>query len=167
MPFKIGDVVVHPAYGLGAIVKIEEREFSDKGARLYYQVTLSKSTLWIPVKAAGGTGLRLATAGSELDQYRHLLKSSPVPLHQNHTQRQVDLASRLKEGSFQAMCEVVRDLTARGRGKPLGALDNATLQKTRESLFQEWATAAGVAPAEATKEVESLLRHGGSLHQGI
>jgi hypothetical protein len=31
------------------------------------------------------------------------------------------------------------------------------LQKTRESLYQEWATAAGVSKTEAIKEVESLL----------
>ncbi len=161
MQFKVGDVVVHPAQGLGTIVKIEEREFSDKGPRLYYQITLPKSTLWIPVKASEVAGLRLATGSGELDRYRDLLKSSPVPLHQNHTQRHLQLTDRLKEGSFQAMCEVVRDLTAWGRQKRLGAADNATLQKTRDSLYQEWARAAGVATTAATKEVESLLRLNG------
>ncbi len=158
MQFEVGDVIVHPAYGLGDIVKIEEREFSDKGPRLYYQVTLARSTLWIPVMAPGVTGLRLVTARGELEQYRHLLKSPALPLHQNHTQRHLELTGRLRQGSFQGMCEVVRDLTARGRHKTLGATDNATLQKTRENLYQEWATAAGIALSEATKEVNSLLR---------
>ena len=40
MQFKIGTLVVHPAYGIGHIVKIEEKQFSQKkAARLYYQAT--------------------------------------------------------------------------------------------------------------------------------
>lgn len=157
MQFKVGDRVVHPTFGLGSIVKIEEREFSEKETRLYYQVTLPRSTLWIPVTAPDLSGLRLATVHSELDQYRHLLKSPPLPLHQNHVRRQVELTSRLKQGSFRAICEVVRDLTAWSWRKPLGAADTATLQKTRESLYQEWATAQGLSVREAIKEIEALL----------
>jgi len=100
----------------------------------------------------------LVTVKSELEQYRNLLKSPPVPLHKNHHRRHLELVSRLKQGSFQVVCEVVRDLTAWGWRKPLGQTDTSTLQKTRESLYQEWATAAGVSMVEAIKEVESLLR---------
>ncbi len=157
MQFKVGDFVVHPAYGVGHIIKIEEKQFSEKGTRLYYKVTLPKRTIWIPVQAHGALGLRLVTAKSDLDQYRTLLKSRPVPLNKNHHRRHLELVSRLRQGSFQGVCEVVRDLTAWGWRKPLGPTDTATLQKTRESLFQEWATAAGVSIAEAIKEVESLL----------
>jgi RNA polymerase-interacting CarD/CdnL/TRCF family regulator len=56
------------------------------------------------------------------------------------------------------MCEVVRDLTAWGWRKPLNRTDAVTLKKTQESLYQEWATAAGVSIAEATNEVKSLLQ---------
>jgi CarD family transcriptional regulator len=157
MQFKVGDYVVHPAYGVGHIIKIEEKQFSEKGTRLYYKVTLPKRTIWIPVEAQGALGFRLVTAKTDLDQYRALLKSRPVPLNKNHHRRHLELVSRLKQGSFQVVCEVVRDLTAWGWRKPLGPTDTATLQKTRESLYQEWATAAGVSIAEAIKEVESLL----------
>lgn len=101
--------------------------------------------------------LRLATAKSDLDQYRNLLKSPPVPLEKNHHRRHLELINRLKQGSFRDVCEVVRDLTAWGRRKPLGQTDTATLQKTRESLYQEWAAAAGVSTMEAIKEIDSLL----------
>jgi len=157
MQFKVGDPVVHPAYGIGRIVEIEEKRFSEKGARLYYKVTLPKRTIWIPVEVHGAGGLRLVTAKNELDHYRNLLKSRPVPLHKNHHRRHLELVSRLKQGSFQVVCEVVRDLTAWGWQKPLGQTDSATLQKTRHSLYQEWATAAGVSTTEAIKEIDSLL----------
>ena len=158
MKFKVGDFIVHPVYGVGHLVKIEEKQFSEIGSLLYYQVTLPRSTVWIPVEAQATIGLRLVTAKSDLDYYRDLLKSRPVPLHENNKQRHLELVSRLNQGSFQVMCEVVRDLTAWGRRKPLGRTDIVTLKKAEESLYQEWATADGVSIAEAIKEVKSLLQ---------
>jgi RNA polymerase-interacting CarD/CdnL/TRCF family regulator len=157
MQFKVGDSVVHPIYGVGHIVKIEARRFSEKEARLYYEITMPNRSLWIPVDACEVVGLRLVTAKSDLDQYRNLLKDRPVPLNQNHHRRHLELVNRLRQGSFQVLCEVVRDLTAASWRRPLGRSDTATLKKTRESLCQEWATAAGVSITEAIKEIESLL----------
>jgi CarD family transcriptional regulator len=156
--FKVGDFVMHPVYGLGHLVKIEEKQFSEIRARLYYQITLPGRTIWIPVEAQATIGLRLVTARGDLDRYRELLKSRPVPLHKDHRQRHLELVSRLNQGSFRVVCEVVRDLTAWGWRKPLNRTDAVTLKKTEESLYQEWATAAGVSIAEAIKEVKSLLQ---------
>ncbi len=157
MQLKIGDLVVHPAFGIGHIVNIEEESFFEKEARLYYKVTRLKHTMWILVEAQEATGLRLVTAKSELDQYRDLLKSPPVSLEKNHQQRHLELVSRLRRGSFQGVCEVVRDLTAWSWRKPLGQTDTTTLQKTRDSLYEEWAMAAGVSITEAIKEIDALL----------
>ena len=156
--FKVGDFVVHPVYGVGHIVQIEEKQFSEKAKRLYYRVSLlPRHTIWIPVETYEVAGLRLVTAKNELDQYRDLLKSRPVTLPNKYDQRNRELLSRLNQGSFQVVCEVVRDLTAWGWRKPLGSVDIATLQKTRESLYREWAMAAGVSTTEAIKEIDTLL----------
>jgi RNA polymerase-interacting CarD/CdnL/TRCF family regulator len=157
MHFQVDDVVVHPAYGIGQIVKIEEKRFSEKQPQLYYKVTLLKRIIWIPVEAQATLGLRPVTAKNDLEQYRNLLKSLPTPLTKNHHHRHIELIKRLKQGSFQDICEIVRDLTAWSWRKPLGSTDSAMLKKTRDSLYQEWATAAGVSVTEAIKEVESLL----------
>ena len=162
MQFNVDDFVVHPIHGVGHIVEIKEKRFSEIGAeRLYYKITLPRSTIWIPVEAQATIGLRSVTAKRDLDQYRNLLKSRPVPLHNDHPQRHVELASRLKQGSFQMTCEIVRDLTAWGQRKPLkplGVTDKAILQKTRECLYQEWGMAAGMSNTEAVKEVDTLLQ---------
>jgi CarD family transcriptional regulator len=158
MQFKVGDSVVHPIYGVGHIVKIEEKRFSETEARLYYKITLPKRRLWIPIEAHETIGLRLVTAKRDLDRYRNLLQSRPVSLPKNHHKRHLELVSRLKQCSFQAVCEVVRDLTALGQGKVLGPTDKTTLQKNREILYQEWTMAADISRAEAIEEVESLLR---------
>ena len=166
MPFEIGDQVVHPVYGIGYVTRIEEKQISDEEKRLYYKVEAPKRSLWIPVETQKTMGLREVTAGRDLDRYRALLKSPPISLIKNHHRRHRDLISRLKQGSFQIICEIVRDLTAWGWRKPLGPTDQATLRKTRESLCQEWAIAAGVSKAEADKEVESLLECSQPFHRG-
>jgi len=157
MQFKIGDLVVHPTYGISDIVEIEEKMFAGQGTRLYYKFVLPRHTSWIPVEAQEASGLRLVTARSELEDYRTVLKSAAVSLGKNHPRRHLELADRLKQGSFQVMCEVVRDLTASSRQKPLGRSNAMLLQKTRGKLFQEWAASAGVSVAEVTKEINTLL----------
>ena len=157
--FNLDDFVVHPVYGVGQVVQIEERQFSEKEVRQYYKVILDKLTLWIPVDAQTLVGLRPITARSELDQYRNLLRSRPASkTYDQAPQRYIELTRRLKRGSFRLMCEVVRDLTLMGRQKPLGRSDTTILQTTRERLLQEWATTAGISIAEATKEFDTLLQ---------
>jgi CarD family transcriptional regulator len=164
MQFKIGDMVVHPAYGIGSITEIEKKRFAEQGVQRYYKIKLPRRTLWLPVETLEASGLRLITAKSELDQYRSLLQSPPIALETNHHRRHLELANRLKEGSFQVMCEVVRDLTVAGWQKPLGRSDAATLQKTRERLLQEWSASAGVSTTEASKEIDTLLRASQSVY---
>jgi RNA polymerase-interacting CarD/CdnL/TRCF family regulator len=159
MQLKIGNLVVHPAFGIGHIAAIEEKQFSKTGvAHLYYKITRLNHTMWIQVEAQETSRLRLVTTGSDLDQYRELLKSPPVSLNANQQQRQLELSSRLQEGSFQGVCEVMRDLTALNSREPLGQADTTTLQKTRTSLYDEWAVAAGMSNTEASNEVDTLLQ---------
>jgi RNA polymerase-interacting CarD/CdnL/TRCF family regulator len=158
LKLKIGDHVVHTAFGTGNVVEIEEKQFSNSEvAHLYYKVTRLKHTIWIRVEGQKTTRLRLVTSGSSLNHYRDVLKSQPATLNANSKQRQLELNSRLKEGTFQSLCEVLRDLTASKLIKPLGQADRATLQKTQASLCEEWALAAGISDIEAIKEVNALL----------
>lgn len=157
MQLKIGDLVVHPIYGISKITQIEEKSFAGQKTRLYYKFISPRRTSWIPVETHKATGLRLVTARSELEDYRTVLKSAAASMEKNHSQRHLKLTDRLKQGSFQVMCEVVRDLTAWSRQNRLARSDATLLQKTREKLFQEWAVSAGVSVAEATEEINSLL----------
>jgi len=157
MLFKAGDRVVHPAHGVGDIVRLEERRLAEEETRLYYVVVADKSTIWVPVDAHQAVGLRQLTPKRDLARYRGLLKSHPSSLEKDQHKRRLEIADRLKQGSFQAMCEVVRDLTARGWHKPLNDADTTLLQKIRLDLCREWAAADGVSVAEALREIESLL----------
>ncbi len=157
MLYNVGDRVVHPAHGVGRIVRLEARRFSEPEARLYYEITIEKGMVWVPVEPHEANGLRPLVTREDLAGYRSMLRSRPAVLNQDRRQRQSELAIRLKQGSFQTMCEVVRDLTARSWKTALGDSDLALLRRVQDNLYQEWAVAEGVSVAEATQEVQVLL----------
>jgi len=165
MPFQIDDRVVYPACGVGRIAALVTKRFFEAEARLYYEVVIQRSTVWVPVDAGATSGLRLLTSRDELARYRGVLRSCPVPLTPDPRQRRLDLLGQLRAGSLQNLCEIVRDLTARGWRKVLGEADKATLRRAREGLCQEWAAADGVSVVQATEEVDALLLEGGQAYQ--
>jgi CarD family transcriptional regulator len=159
MEFKIDELVVHPQHGVGRIVKLETRQFGSGSSHLYYEISIPDGTFWVQVEGSS-CGLRKITTKGELSKYRDLLRSRPDPLHEHHRQRQIEIFERLRQGTFQARCEVVRDLSALGWQKPLGEGNATLLRHAYQALYEEWAMADGVSLSEATREVESLLKEG-------
>jgi len=164
MQFKAGDYIVHPVYGLGQVARLEERQLAGDELRLYYVIVADKSTVWVPVNGDAATPLRQVTPKHEMDRYRGVLKSSPAPLAKEHSKRRLAVAERLRQGSFQSLCEVVRDLAARAQKKSFYDAEATLLEKIRITLCREWAAAEGLSLAEAIQEVEVLLGHQPQSH---
>jgi RNA polymerase-interacting CarD/CdnL/TRCF family regulator len=70
------------------------------------------------------------------------------------------LKDRLKEGTLTARCEVVRDLTAFGWHKPLYGPIADFQRMVLDVLCQEWAAVKGIIQAEASHEIDGLLKKG-------
>lgn len=160
MEFRSGDDVVHPNYGVGSVVRLEERRLAEEKLRRYYVVIFGRTTAWLPVKTAVASGLRPVTAPRDLDRYRRLLKGRPAELDHDYKKRRLGIHEQLMDGSFQIVCEIVRDLTALGWDRPLTGLDASLLSKVRATLCEEWAAATSQSLPEATYEVNTLLEAG-------
>ena len=118
MNFDIGDTVVHPQYGVGNVVQLEEREFERGNLRSYYEVSIpGGSTVWVPVDLPD-SGLRRLARKRDLARCREILTSKAVPLTDDGRIRQSELVARLKRGTIAMQCEVVRDLSAFVAHKP-------------------------------------------------
>jgi len=156
MSFKVGDRVVHPQYGVGHVVKLEDREFESGVMRRYYEISIPGSTLWVPLDQST-FGLRKLTVRSEIERCREVLASRPLPLTQEARLRQSDLSVRLKMGTIVAHCEVVRDLSAYGAHKPISGTIAAFLRSAQDVLCQEWAAVEEISRAEAAAEISILL----------
>jgi RNA polymerase-interacting CarD/CdnL/TRCF family regulator len=157
MQLRVGDCVVHPSFGIGQITNLAVKRLSEQEARLYFEINMNESTIWVPVETSRPSRLRPLTTREDLDRYRKLLVSRPSPLDDDHRKRTLDIDIRLKEGTFQAVCETVRDLTARGWKKNASQGDLALLNRAQKNLYLEWSASAGVSPAEAAEEINSLL----------
>jgi RNA polymerase-interacting CarD/CdnL/TRCF family regulator len=162
MKLEIGDRVVHPQYGVGHVVKLEEREFEPGLMRKYYEISIPGSTLWVPLDQPT-FGLRKLAGRREIDRCRQILSSRPLPLTEDSRLRQSDLSARLKAGPIVAHCEVVRDLTAYGAHKPISGTIAAFLRVTQDVLCQEWAMVEGITTAEANVEISLLLEQSKQL----
>lgn len=164
MQFNVGDQVVHASHGSGQIVAIEEKQFSGSEPRKFYAVATHKSTVWVPIESANGSSLRLLVTGDGLSRCRTLLKGQPTTLNANRRQRFLDVTGRLKGGSFEVLCEVIRDLSAFGWVKPLSDSDSSLFRKAQDDVCWEWAAVAGISVADVRKEILGLLQEGRKLH---
>jgi RNA polymerase-interacting CarD/CdnL/TRCF family regulator len=156
MKLEVGDRVVHPQYGVGQVVRLDEREFEPGVVRQYYEISIPGSTLWVSLDLPT-FGLRKLTVRSEIERCRKILELPPAPLTEDARLRQSDLATRLKQGTIHAHCEVVRDLTAYGVHKPLSGNIAAFLRVTQDVLCQEWAAVEGITLSAANAEISILL----------
>jgi len=158
MKFTIGDQVVHPHHGVGFVAGLEEKRFEPDAARMYYVVSIPDTTLWVPVDLST-SGLRKLGLISELEECRHVLQSAPQVLEAGRSLLS-NLSARIKQGTIIAQCEVVRDLTAFGRRKPLYGPISDFQRSAMNVLCQEWAAVTGVSQTEAEHEITVLLKNG-------
>ncbi len=155
--FEIGDTVVHPQYGVGQVVKLEDREFERGHTRRYYEISIpGGSTVWVPVDLPN-SGLRSLAHKSELVHCREILQAHPLPLTEDGRIRQSELVARLKQGTIAVQCEIVRDLSAFVAHKPAYGTISAFLEALLRVLCQEWAIVQGITVPEAMAEITSLL----------
>lgn len=157
MHLKVGDCIVHQAHGIGRVVALGEKRPYGEETRLYYEIDMETSTIWVPVEAGYPLRFRLLTERGDLGRYRGLLKACPKALDENFRKRQSNVDERLKQGTFQAICEIVRDLTALSWKRPLNQGDISRLRETKENLCKEWAASKGISLSEAAREIESFL----------
>lgn len=158
MPFQIDDRVVHAQYGVGRIVRFVTKHFAGADAQSYYEIALTQGTAWVLRDTSAAGQMRPLTAKSELAHCRDILRSCPVPLTKDHRQRKQELVDRLRSGSFQGACEVVRDVSGAAWHRHLGEADAAVLRRAQKEVCQEWAAAAEVSVAQAAEEVDALLQ---------
>lgn len=157
MNFHPGEQVVHRNFGVGTVLSIEGMNFTGNQPRTYYQVEFYRTTVWVPVGKQPSGGLRPITPKNQLHRYRALLKSSPTKRDDDFNIRKNSLENLIVHGTFQALCEVVRDLNAWHWLKPLNSYENTLLKQAHTSLAKEWSVTSGISIDEAFEEIDGCL----------
>ena len=157
MEFKIGDHVVHPQFGLGHVVILSEREFTPGVKKMYYEIAIfDGSIIWV-AEDLSISGVRRLAKRTALANCRKILEARPSPLTVDARYRQSEQATRLRQGTIQTQCEVVRDLFAYGEHKSLYGTIGVFFKAVRNVLCQEWSVVQGTTLAEAEGEIGLLL----------
>ena len=157
MAFQVGDQVVHWSFGLGAIIQLDEKELSGRTGR-YYVVQIRDLTLWVPINETGEHCLRLLTPARDFQRLFEILASPGEPLSPNRFERKTQLTERMKDGTLESICQVVRDLASYMQTKRMNENDTSTWKRARSFLLDEWSAALSVPVRRAERELMELLR---------
>jgi RNA polymerase-interacting CarD/CdnL/TRCF family regulator len=164
MKFQVGDQVVHWAYGPGEIIQMEERQLNGP-ALLYYVVQVGGLTIWVSLNEAENRGLRVPTPASEFSRLFDILRSVGEPLSDDRLQRKTILTERLRDGTLESVCRVIRDLSYLGHSKKLNESDKPIKERAENFLLVEWTLALKISTNEAQYKLERLLDEGWQLAQ--
>jgi RNA polymerase-interacting CarD/CdnL/TRCF family regulator len=156
MDFQMGDPVMHWTYGLGKIVRIEERTFSGEKT-LYYVVQIRDLTVWVPADAQVLSRLRSPTTEGEFSKLFTILSSPGESLSDDRLERKTQLVEELAGGQAEAVCRVIRDLSSFQHRKQLNDNDKLVLKQASDSLLAEWGFSLSIPLAQAQVELYDLL----------
>ena len=159
MTFQVGDKVVHWVYGLGEIVDLDEKQLSGQ-TNQYYVVQVNDLTLWVPSDEQGSRCMRPPTPPGEFKKLFLILSSPGEPLSKDRLERKTQLAQRMKSGSLESICLVIRDLSFHRRVQKLSDSDAAILERAQSFLLNEWNLSLRVPISQAREELGQLLGSG-------
>jgi CarD family transcriptional regulator len=164
--FSVGDKVIHPAYGAGTVLEIEDKRVGEQ-QRTYYVIELlaQAGTLHVPVARADDLGLR-----SPVKQAAHVLtvlNSPPVVLPNDHRERQESISIDIRSGDVVRISEAVRDLAYRERADKLTEADLKLYRQAQDFLIGELALSQGTDVETARHQVTSVLEALNTVEESI
>lgn len=160
--YSKGDWLVHCYHGLGRVKGVESKKINGEKAK-YYRVEADDSIFWVPVEAGEDSRVRPITSRRRLKRALKELTTTPKKMSDAYQKRQQRIKAVKKDGSIDAICGIIRDLTARRRDKNLNENEKRALSFFKTLLLREWSISADVTQEDARKELGKILRSTGAL----
>jgi len=155
--FKVGDLAVYPAHGVGRIERIEMREIAgSQESFLIIRILENNMIIMVPSSNTSSVGLREIVNSDEVSKIFSILQKSDKSVDDGQTwnRRYRDYMDKIKSGSVFEIAEVFRDLSTINRVKELSFGEKKMLDTARSLLVKE------ISLAENMKEedVEIMIR---------
>jgi RNA polymerase-interacting CarD/CdnL/TRCF family regulator len=154
--FHVGDHVIHWSYGLGEIIKLDEKVLSGHTGK-YYVVQINDLTLWVPLDKTDEGCLRFPTPAEDFPELFRILSTPGEPLSTDRYTRKTQLTELLGDRTLESVCRVVRDLVDYQRIKKINESDKSTLDHAKDFLLNEWSLALSIPLQQAEGELTKLL----------
>lgn len=137
--FKVGDLAVYPAQGVGRIEAIETREISGQKQDYYIMKILENNmTIMIPVNNVETVGVRDIINNEEVAEVYAIMKKRDIPVdNQTWNRRYREYMEKIKTGSVYEVAEVLRDLYLLKVDKELSFGERKMLDTAQSLLLTE------------------------------
>lgn len=157
--FKVGDLAVYPAHGVGVIERVESREVSGSSQDFYVMRILENDMIiMIPIKNVNNVGLREIIGRKEVPKLYSILKRRDVMIeNQTWNRRYREYMEKIKTGSVYEVAEVYRDLLMLKSEKDLSFGERKMLDTARTLLVKEISLAKKVAEAKIERDLEKIF----------
>jgi CarD family transcriptional regulator len=153
--FKVGDLAVYPAQGVGIIEAIENREVMGSHQLFYIMKIMGNGMkIMIPMDSAKAVGLREVILETEIPKVYAILRNKDVTIDkQTWNKRYREYLEKIKTGSVFEIARVLRDLFILKSDKNLSFGERKMMDTAKNLLIKEISVASN---AEETKIEEDL-----------
>jgi CarD family transcriptional regulator len=158
--FKVGDLAVYPAHGVGRIEAIETKVVNGEEHDFYIMKVLENGmVIMIPTWNVASVGLRDVIGKKEIPKIIDVIKSKRELSIDNQTwnRRYREYMDKIKTGSLYEVAEVFRDLSLLKLTKDLSFGERKLYDTAYTLLIKELSTAKNSDEKAVAKEIESLF----------
>ncbi len=157
--FKVGDMAVYPAQGVGRIDAIEEKDLAGERHEFYVlRLIDSDMTIMVPVSNAKGVGLRSLIEPSRIPELMAILENrQDLAALSSWSRRQREYTDKLKTGCLFEVVAVLRELYTIKENKDLSYGEKKVLELAQKLLITEVSLAEGVEAEQVSERMKKAL----------
>jgi len=137
--FKVGDLAVYPAQGVGIIEAIEKKEIMGNKQTFYIMKIMGNGMkIMIPTNSAKSVGLREVIKEKEISKVYDILKDKDITIDkQTWNKRYREYLEKIKTGSVYEIAKVLRDLLILKNDKNLSFGERKMMDTAKSLLIKE------------------------------
>ncbi len=156
--FKVNELVVYPAHGVGKISMIEEQEIAGVKLELYIvEFEKEKLRLKVPTSRAEQKGMRRLSDKVQIESALKVLKGRARIKRTMWSRRAQEYDAKINSGDIMAVAEVVRDLYRSERQPEQSYSERQLFEQALDRMAREIAAVKKIDDDQAVKELEEFL----------
>ncbi len=156
--FKVGELVVYPAHGVGKITNIEEQEIAGIKLELYIvDFEKEKLRLKVPTNRAEQKGMRHLADRSLIEQAMKVIRGRARIKRTMWSRRAQEYDAKINSGDMIAVSEVIRDLYRSDRQPEQSYSERQLFEQALGRFARELAAVRKVDEDQCIKELEDFL----------
>lgn len=158
--FKVGDLAVYPAHGVGRIEAIESRVVNGEKHDFYIMKIIENNmVIMIPIANVESVGLRDVIPQKEIPKIMDVMRAQRDMAIDNQTwnRRYREYMDKIKTGSLYEVAEVFRDLSLLKQTKDLSFGERKLYDTAHTLLIKELSMARNTDEKTVVAEIEALF----------